>query len=503
GPAASPRTAGPEVIGGTPATLADAPWMVQLWYDDGTDGGAFFCAGVVVAPRKILTAAHCVAGYDWSGYGTVVTGTDQLPTVADGTVDLHGGTENYVTGTWSHPRYDDSTADNDVAVLTLYQPTTAPRLPLTAADDTASYAPGTAATLYGWGRTSSTGIALAQTLQKATLPVVADSACAAVYGADFAAARMVCAGPPASGGDAGTTGACYGDSGGPLVVAGRIVGVVSHGSPDCVTAGTYSVFSRVSALVGAIEPRVDDANPTGDDKADLFAVDGSAEGWLYEGLGTSFAARADRGPYAGADLVRQADLNADGDQDLLVRTTGGHLYFLTYGNPEVLVGGGWNSMASIAVPGDLNGDGWPDLVGTDTGGTSWFYPGNGLGTFGARSSIGTGWQIYAGAVYGRGDLTGDGRPDAVARDSAGTLWLYKGTGKAPAVWAARTRIGAGWEVYNAFAAVGDVSGDGHADLLARDTAGTMWLYQGTGSAAAPYAARVRIGPGWGIYRLLG
>ena len=41
--------------------------MAQLWYyddngtpDDATDDTGFFCGGTVVAPTKILTAAHCV-----------------------------------------------------------------------------------------------------------------------------------------------------------------------------------------------------------------------------------------------------------------------------------------------------------------------------------------------------------------------------------------------------------------------------------------------------------
>ncbi|MFI1091881.1 FG-GAP repeat domain-containing protein [Streptomyces sp. NPDC020917] len=99
-------------------------------------------------------------------------------------------------------------------------------------------------------------------------------------------------------------------------------------------------------------------------------------------------------------------------------------------------------------------------------------------------------------------MTGDGRADLVARDGSGVLWLYRGTGSAAAPFAARVRIGGGWNMFSALAGTGDVTGDGRADLVARDASGVLWLYHGTGSAAAPFAARVRIGAGWNTYNAL-
>jgi hypothetical protein len=48
-----------------------------------------------------------------------------------------------------------------------------------------------------------------------------------------------------------------------------------------------------------------------------------------------------------------------------------------------------------------------------------------------------------------------------------------------------------------------MTGDGHADLVARDSHGVLWLYKGTGKASAPYAPRVEIGSGWNTYKLIG
>lgn len=137
-----------KIIGGTTTTISAAPWMAQLhYYDPYTDEG-FFCGGVVVAPTKILTAAHCVKGYNWYLNGAVVTGATQLPS-ADG--DLHGGTATAVWRQWNNPTYNAATIDNDIALLTLPVPVKATPLRMTTAGDTASYAAGTNAGSTGGG----------------------------------------------------------------------------------------------------------------------------------------------------------------------------------------------------------------------------------------------------------------------------------------------------------------------------------------------------------------
>ncbi|WP_330307321.1 MULTISPECIES: trypsin-like serine protease [unclassified Streptomyces] len=525
----STATVDPKIIGGTETTITTAPWMAQLWYydDKGTtdesDDLGFFCGGSVVSPTKILTASHCVKGYNWYKYGAVLTGTAQLPTSdSSGNTDLHGGTVSLPLRQWNHPSYNATTVDNDIAVITLDRPVTAKPIRMTTSGDTASYASGTNATLYGWGRTSSTTQDISETLKTATLPIKSDSTCntamKSVLGEDdFIEGHMVCAGTAATGSDTGTTTACNGDSGGPLIVkdsAGnpRIVGVVSWGVEDCVAKGAYGVFSKVSTYVGAAYPRVDDGNLSRDHKADLWVRNSSTKtGYEKDSTGTGFGARQSWDKWDGVNVVLQADLNRDGVEDLVIRDSAtGDVYWSHYGFASGTwstdkIFGNWKTRTRIIAPGDINGDYLPDLLSVDSGGVLWLYPGKGNGTFSARVQVSSGWNQYN-TVRGHGDFTGDGKADLIARNkSTGDLYLYKGTGKSgTGAFSSRIKVRSAWTGYNAFDAVGDITGDGKADFLARTPGGTLYLYKGTGKATSEiFATRVSVGTDFKQYDIFG
>jgi hypothetical protein len=518
GASTSGSTADAKVIGGTTTSITSAPWMAQLWYydDQGTtdeaDDTGFFCGGAVVAPTKILTAAHCVKGYDWSNYGAVVTGTAQLPTTDDaGNTDLHGGTVSLPHRQWNHPSYNATTIDNDIAVVTLAGPVKATPIRMTTSGDTASYAAGTNAKVYGWGRTSSTSQDISDTLKSATLPIQSDSTCTGFYGSEFVKGHMVCAGKPASGSDSGTISACNGDSGGPLVVNGRIAGVVSWGVQDCVAEGAYSVFAKVTSYVGAVYPRIDDTNISGDHRADIWLRNASTKtGYSKNSNGTSFAARESWGDWNGVNLVLQTDLDRDGYQDLVIRrSSDGAMFWMHYVPASdswatKTIFSNWKSRTRIVAPGDVNGDYLPDLLSVDSAGVLWVYPGKGNGTFASPVKSSTNWNQYN-MVRGHGDLTGDGRPDLLARStSGGHIYLLKGTGKSgTGAFAPRVKVRT-WATYTGFDAVGDVTGDGKADFLARNSSGTLYLYPGTGKATSEiFATPKSVGTDYKQYDIFG
>ncbi|WP_416977007.1 trypsin-like serine protease [Streptomyces sp. T028] len=513
----SSGTVDPKIIGGTTTTITSAPWMAQLWYydDKGTtdtaDDLGFFCGGAVVAPTKILTAAHCAKGYSWAKHGAVVTGTANLPDDSGNT----DGTVSLPLRQWTHSSYSSTTIDNDIAVITLAAPVKATPIRMATAADTTSYTAGTSAKVYGWGRTSSTTQDISDTLKTATLPIQSDTTCANYYGTDFVKGHMVCAGNPATGSDEGTTSACNGDSGGPLVVNNRIVGVVSWGVVDCVEQGAYSVFSKVKTYVGAAYAQVDDASMSYTDaKADLFVRNASTKtAYEKDSKGTSFGARQSLGNWGAVNLVLQADLDRDSVQDLVYRVAAtGDVYWLHYvwsteSWSEKQIFDNWKTRTRILTPGDLTGDYLPDLVSVDSSGKAWLYPGKGNGSFSSRVQIGTGtgWNQYN-LLRGKGDFNGDGLADMIARNkSTGAIYLYKGTGKASSPFSARVKVRT-WSntTYNAFDAIGDITGDGKADFLARTPGGTLYLYKGTGKATSEiFATRISVGTDFKQYDIFG
>lgn len=182
------------------------------------------------------------------------------------------------------------------------------------------------------------------------------------------------------------------------------------------------------------------------------------------------------------------DFNGDGKSDILWRNTDGTLTDWL----STSTGGftnNWNASVSsvatswhVAGTGDFNGDGHADVLWRNDDGTLADWLGNANGGFthnyaNSVASVPTSWQ-----VAGTGDFNGDGHSDILWRNSDGTLtdWLGTANGgftnNAANEWAG---IPTSWTV----AATGDFNGDGLTDILWRNTDGSLtdWLGTANGS----------------------
>ncbi|MFF4956139.1 S1 family peptidase [Streptomyces sp. NPDC001222] len=224
------------IVGGTTTTTTAYPFMMQI-----TDAsGNQFCGGTLVAAKKVVTAAHCMAG-ETTGSVRVVGGRTYL----NGT----NGTVSKVSKIWVNPDYTDASNGDDVAVLTLSSSMPYTTASYVSSSQTGVYAAGTTARIVGWGTTSESGNSSNQ-LRTATVPIVSDSSCKSSYGSDYVQSDMVCAGYTSGGVDT-----CQGDSGGPLLIGGVLAGITSWGN-GCAEAGYPGVYTRLTTFSSLVTAQI-------------------------------------------------------------------------------------------------------------------------------------------------------------------------------------------------------------------------------------------------------
>lgn len=230
-PAAGPK-ARPSIIRGTSASIADFPWLAAIRYKGRRLAGS--CTGTVVAPRVILTAAHCLlregGGVRKAANFTAYTGTADLKRAAPSNI---AGIRTALT----FPDYDPGKNLGDVGLLVLSTPASAPALPIATPAEAALFAKGTPIAIAGWGVTRARSNRPPTVLRKAETTIQGVGYCkrqAARFLPVYSPANQLCAtAPPRF-----EVGSCHGDSGGPAIARRSDgspvqVGIVSAGEPDC------------------------------------------------------------------------------------------------------------------------------------------------------------------------------------------------------------------------------------------------------------------------------
>ena len=243
-PAGGP-VAGKSIVGGGKASGAKWPFMAAI-----LRGGHLHCGGSVISATKVLTAAHCVRGFNPAGLAVIVGRTK---------LRGKGGQRVSVARAVPHPDFG-RTARHDVGILTLAEPVSVTPIALPTPREGAELSRvGRVLRVAGWGARNPFGISLSNRLKRTTERIRTNKRCRRAFRGLYSGKAMICAlgrklkrfGRPRI-----HTTACSGDSGGPLVaptpLGPRVIGTVSYGGAFCGIGAAPTVYARVSNALGFI-----------------------------------------------------------------------------------------------------------------------------------------------------------------------------------------------------------------------------------------------------------
>jgi hypothetical protein len=453
----APAAAGPknsQVALGTIETDNKFPWVVDV-------GNG--CKGVLIAPRWVLTAAHCI-GTNKNGKEVTYERKDPVTGVM-----TSGSQSTGLNSTFKHPDYRVGFADADIALVRLPKPFDPDPLLQLAELPVAAAAVGQQGTVANLSHTTSLPDGQVAVLRA---PV-------SVVGSKTFFARST------------TASLCTSDSGsGFMTLRGGlnvVTGIVSQGErpEDCTTTpnlefeavDVFQFLSWISSIAG-IGPRdlqpVDavPADYDGDGTLDL-AVKTSAGDWkidyAHNGFGFWDVVYTGYG-FSDAHAV-PADYDRDFKADLSVKSDDG-MWFIDYasngfGRWDVAYSG-YGFSDAHPVPADYDGDLKADLSVKSDGGV-WFidYAYNGFGR----------WDVaHSGYGFSDGhpvpaDYCVDGRADLSVKSDGGVWFIDCGS----------NGFGSWDLVFSAFGfsdahpVPADYDGDGRADLSVKTDDGVWFI----------------------------
>ncbi|XP_069702856.1 trypsin-1-like [Periplaneta americana] len=232
------RNDGSRIVGGKPAEMNEFPWMARLSYFN-----RFYCGGMLINDRYVLTAAHCVKGFMWFMIKVTFGEHDRCN-------DTRKPESRFVlraiTGDFSFMNFD-----HDIALLRLNDkvPITDAIRPICLPVKTEELYEDVKAVVTGWGTLHEDGKPSC-ILQQVEVPVMSNQECRknTKYNEKMISDNMLCAGYPD-----GMKDSCQGDSGGPLATERddkkfELIGIVSWGN-GCARAGYPGVYTRVTRYV--------------------------------------------------------------------------------------------------------------------------------------------------------------------------------------------------------------------------------------------------------------
>jgi len=242
-------TAQASIVGGRAGSIAEFPSLAFIEAREGDHG--FACTGTVVAPRVVLTAAHCVENLDRGG----LTPAPDYALASGVTSPEEAKTENVFRVAEAHvfPGFDPGSLHGDAGILILDRPTSAPVLALAGAGDAALYEGGATVQLAGWGLTRANAKRGPSGLRTTSMVVQSPGFCKTKthgYYSPFSTTAQMCTlDLPAK-----KSGGCFGDSGGPVIAQrpdGTTVelGVISTGGDFCSTQRP-NVMTRADFVSG-------------------------------------------------------------------------------------------------------------------------------------------------------------------------------------------------------------------------------------------------------------
>jgi hypothetical protein len=288
----------------------------------------------------------------------------------------------------------------------------------------------------------------------------------------------------------------------------------------------------------------------GDQRNDLVARRAASKAlYLYpgDGRGSFGRGRLLSSSWSYNRTLGAGDMTGDGRDDVVARHSSGDVRLFPgradgLGRARLLAEG-WDVYDLVSGPGDVTADGRPDLVARHKStGLAYVYPGDGSGGLGRRLGpfagfrqldfLGSPGQLMgsrhadlvgrngAGSLVVRqhsgrrnvagvddtglvlepsnlllnvGDWDGDGSGDLMSRSArSGSLYLRRGDGRGR--FGAPVRVASEWGSIRSVVAVGDVTRDGHPDLVGRPAGGPLRLYPGDGGDGLLASRRIGAGP---------